>query len=478
MSISDQIYFLNPSPSIKLTLEQFRIGVITFKLTEPTSGNLVDLQKSLKSDLWNSILLKIDKAFPVFARRIDEMQSWGMQKRLIAIKIIELLETIKKENVKILMFPTGVSHHPDNVCAEIACEILNVKQIFFYLTPISERVLVSIQTAGLSTRQFIPFRATSKKNSTNLTDEELSYIAVRTLQPGENPVNQLWRAIWKYSYFHFKHLIKQVYKRKFCVSQKTFIGDLELIINLKTSTFIKNILTMLEQRRSSFYFKTKTRKHSKKIEKLAIGNVSGEPIICLFAHFQPEASTFVEGGEFNSHLDVLVSMRSCGIVAPIVYKEHPGTFSFLNHGYPNGVGTQRSKNYYKALEKMGCLLTQQDVLGEKGIPYLAATISGSVAIERSLKGMQTLYFGIPWWAGLPGTSKFSDRASLVESKDRKRLAKAARTFLTELFQNCSMTNHLIHMGNSTLSTEKIKEFNFELKELIDYLRKDSAQAID
>ena len=127
---------------------------------------------------------------------------------------------------------------------------------------------------------------------------------------------------------------------------------------------------------------------------------------------------------------------------------------------------------------MGCLLTQQDVLGEKGIPYLAATISGSVAIERSLKGMQTLYFGIPWWAGLPGTSKFSDRASLVESKDRKRLAKAARTFLTELFQNCSMTNHLIHMGNSTLSTEKIKEFNFELKELIDYLRKDSAQAID
>jgi hypothetical protein len=478
MSTSDQIYFLNPNPLIRRTLEEFRIGVISFKLTEPTSGNLVDLQKWLKSESWNSILLKIDKAFPVFARRIDEMQSWGMQKRLIAIKIIELLEIIKTQNVKILMFPTGVSHHPDNVCAEIACEILNVKQIFFYLTPISEKVLVSIQTEGLATRQFIPFRAKSEKNRTKLTDEEFSNIAIRTLQLGEYPVNQLWRAIWKYSNFHFKHSIKELYKKKFYVSQKTIVGDLELIINFKKSTFMKNILTMLEQRRSLLYFNIKTEKHFKKIEKLARGNAGDEPIICLFAHFQPEASTFVEGGEFNSHLDVVASMRSSGIVVPIVYKEHPGTFSFLNHGYPNGVGTQRSKNYYKALEKMGCLFTQQDILGEKGIPYLAATISGSVAIERSLKGMETLYFGMPWWAGLPGTSEFTDRPSLVKSKDRTQLAKAARTFLIELFHNSSMTNHLIHIGNSTLSNEMIKEFEFELKELIDYLRKDSIHAIE
>jgi hypothetical protein len=127
---------------------------------------------------------------------------------------------------------------------------------------------------------------------------------------------------------------------------------------------------------------------------------------------------------------------------------------------------------------MGCLFTQQDILGEKGIPYLAATISGSVAIERSLKGMETLYFGMPWWAGLPGTSEFTDRPSLVKSKDRTQLAKAARTFLIELFHNSSMTNHLIHIGNSTLSNEMIKEFEFELKELIDYLRKDSIHAIE
>ena len=470
MSISDKIHFLNPNPSLKRTLEQFRIDEISFKLTEPTNRNLVDLHKWLKSESWDSILLKIDKVFPVFARRIDEMQSWGMQKRLIAIKIIELLEIMRTQNVKILMFPTGVSHHPDNVCAEIACQILNVKQIFFYLTPISNRVLVSIQTQGLSTRHFIPFKPTSNNNIIKHSDEEFSDIGIRTLQPGENPENRLWRAVWKYSKFHFKHSIKQLCTKRFYLRKRAIHADLEIIINFKKSTFIKNILIMIEQNTSLFYFKIRTRNHVKQIEKLVQGNVGGDPIICIFAHFQPEASTFVEGGEFNSHLDVVSRMRSCGVMVPIVYKEHPGTFSFLNHGYPNGVGTQRSVNYYKALEKMGCLFTEQDILKEKRIPYLAATISGSVAIERSLKGMETLYFGMPWWAGLPGTSKFTDKSNLVRSKDQTHSAQAARTFLMELFQNSSMTNHLIHIGDSTLSNEEIKNFEFELRELVDYLR--------
>ena len=68
------------------------------------------------------------------------------------------------------------------------------------------------------------------------------------------------------------------------------------------------------------------------------------------------------------------------------------------------------------------------------------TISGSIAIERSLLGLKTIYTGYPWWKGMPGTIHINEIKSLNKLPDKyfnksNTIKKDAKKFI------CSKLNY-------------------------------------
>jgi len=144
----------------------------------------------------------------------------------------------------------------------------------------------------------------------------------------------------------------------------------------------------------------------------AILEKNKEPALLVVAHFQPEATSFPEGGDLNNHIDIVVKLRTLGYTAPILYKEHIGsTHYFAPIVHQTRVGMCRSVFYYQKLEELGCIFVGPRVpiprdpnMNERFVPV---SITGTIALERSILGLRTIITGYPWYRGLPGTMNLS-----------------------------------------------------------------------
>jgi hypothetical protein len=132
----------------------------------------------------------------------------------------------------------------------------------------------------------------------------------------------------------------------------------------------------------------------------------------IYAQYQPEATSFPLGGRFFDHLEIVMKIRGKYPDAIILYKEHPhiGIYSFGSN--PSRIGGWRSVQYYRRLEELGCTFISKDVslelsnaLDEKCI---GITMSGTVGLERALKGFATLVTGYPWYRRMPLIISFED----------------------------------------------------------------------
>ena len=83
----------------------------------------------------------------------------------------------------------------------------------------------------------------------------------------------------------------------------------------------------------------------------------------------------------------------------------------------------RSKKYYEQLLFLGCKFTKNTInnFGDKN-SFLPVTISGTIAIERSLLGLYTIVAGTPWFRGLPG---------VIELSKLKTLKKIPKKYLVQ-----------------------------------------------
>ena len=108
--------------------------------------------------------------------------------------------------------------------------------------------------------------------------------------------------------------------------------------------------------------------------------------------------------------------------------------------------------------------------------FLPITFCGSIAIERSLNGLHTLYAGNPWWYGLPGTINIFDKTfdinllswDLIEPN--KNIINSSKEFLLDILNKKTISNS-INIG--IFDKSKITStFENEFYELIKTLEKD------
>ena len=188
-------------------------------------------------------------------------------------------------------------------------------------------------------------------------------------------------------------------------------------------------------------------------------------------HYEPERTSNPDGGIFHDQLKALINLRN---IVPgdiqIVVKEHPTQF---NPSFKGTLG--RSSLFYDLVRNI--LNVKLISVDENSIKLIlnsefVATLTGTVAIEASILGKNTLYFGNPWYRGLPNTFDISNSPTyedLLSSKISN--VKKIENFFIHLFDNYSIPAYMNGGQKSYFQNDYMEFIDEKLSEsLFDYFK--------
>lgn len=414
---------------------------------------------------------------PIWARWVAKADQYEIFLREALIYILHLKAGLENLGVTKAIFHTMVSHHIDSSLIEIACSETKIPQVFLYPTIIPHRLLPLIQSNTIADR--MPLRV--KVSQYNAADDIKAFI--KNKLQGKAPATNTY-----YTKYH-KNAIRAVIRisytsmLQFAVRVK---GLMNGNMNGNTDNFFDEFpplnlpdhLRLIANQRKGLDFYDRNCVGETDIEKLK-KTAKGSPLCLIAAHYQPEATSFPEGGALNNHVDVVIALRSLGYDGPIIYKEHPSSYAYLDPVIgPTRVGIYRSVLYYKRLLSLGCTFVRPEMnlsLNEaENYWYIPVTMTGSIGVERSLAGFNTICTGYPWYKGMPGAVPVAQASNLLKDGSgavaSKEIAVGAFDFLNEMLLNTTIINATgIATGIPINDNDTLTTFMREFDNLIDSL---------
>lgn len=357
--------------------------------------------ETIPSDIdLEAIRAKINWNMPLWSRWMGQADRYEDYRQTCLLFIVRFVLALRDLDVKSAVFFTGVAHHIEYSLIEAACQLAGTLQVYLYPMPFftaQSRLLPLVQNVSITDRHILGVKVSDK----GARDEVLAYrdnhLAARPPQRNER-IDRLAtsysHALIQVSIFGLKAIVKTILRRNVGAARHP-IDERRDYDCLSTLRLIRHQKTALD-----YYFSAMLDESS--VDRLV--ETEG-PLPILYAHYQPEASTFPEGGDFANHLDVVIAMRRLGYRGKILYKEHPGSWIYYSRiGGFSRVGLCRSVEYYRQLAALGCVFVPPRYkLHDQRLQQLfPVTITGSVGVERSMVGLATCCAGLPWFKGAPG----------------------------------------------------------------------------
>lgn len=420
----------------------------------------------------NEIKSKIDWTMPLWFRWIGDADSYEDYQRICLLFVVSIVQELRRLDVTHAIFFTGVAHHVEYSLIEAACQIAGVQQIYLYPVPFcttSSRLIPVMQYSSIRDRRIIGMNVSNKSIRGEIIEYKQNHLAAKPPKLNERidrEATSFLYAIARVALFGFKQLIKSVIK-------KNLKQSVHPIAQRRGHGFFSSLRMIRRQKSALDYYLLKMQSHVY-VDKM-LETEDGLPI--LYAHYQPEASTFPEGGDYASHLDVVIAIRKLGYAGKILYKEHPGSWIYFSKivGFSN-VGLCRSIEYYKQLEALGCVFVEpsyklQGIRLQKLFPV---TITGSIGIERSIVGSATCCAGIPWFKGAPGIYDIAESfgaSGVFYDKQRWQLNPIAGVEWFDNVLSMKTINNYPGIGTGLTSTAPSDKADFlnEFEELMTQL---------
>jgi len=403
----------------------------------------IELNYFINQD-YASVIEELRKWAPTWYRWNGRADNLEILHREAAIKCLILSSYLKKFDISKCIMHTGIIHHIDTLIFDIACKINNIDRIYLYCDNITGRLIPYLQKNQTYDRKILNYKVSGFNAKKSISDFKLrSSNNLPPLTGGiivKGDVKSISVAVLIVMYRIIKIIIKKVYfyflnkkvkKNNYVLDDDNyFLRDLYLMfVQKKALNYLNSLLS-----RSPDFFKQTS--HT-------------SPKILILAHFQPEASSFPEGWDFANHIDIVIKLRSLGYKDNIYYKEHiASSYFFLERNFTR-VGIDRTKKYYETLESLGCIFIKDKKNTKYGGPsckeFIPVTITGTIALERSLNGLRTIFAGYPWWEGMPGAIKLSDLKKINGINNEflipcEHLAKKAFKFLNSILSYKTITN--------------------------------------
>ena len=181
------------------------------------------------------------------------------------------------------------------------------------------------------------------------------------------------------------------------------------------------------------------------IPNIELGAVKSYAVFAL--HYEPERTSIPEGLPILFQADAVVAARNLlPVGTELLVKEHYSQSSLAWRGF-----TGRSPLFYDLIASYPGTAwidptSLVDVLENAKCVF---TLTGTVAIEAVFLGTPVIYFGNPWWAGLPGTTKVTDGFDINEVFSQT-MPSTEEVF--QFFDNLTLDTVLPGLGAENLST--------------------------
>lgn len=346
----------------------------------------------------DDVKARIAGNIPLYYRWMGESDTYEDNQRSFLIFVLRMVEVLRQLDVAQAIFFTGVAHHVEYTLIEIACRLAGVRQIFFYPMPFGStgRLLPVVQDQSIEDRSFLGLEMTDYDFRSDVVAYRDNYLARGVPKQNERIGGPAVRR----SNAYFK-LVEREVRRWAKALLRPAAPSSHMIDRRRGYGFTAMLRIVNRQKHALDYYMSKAISNDETLRLIA----EQQPLPLLYAHYQPEASTFPEGGRFSDHLDVVLAIRKAGYTGKILYKEHPASWIYYSNitGF-SLVGIARSEDYYRQLEALGCVFLQPRFRpGDDLMPQVfPVTITGSIAVERSLTGWRTCCAGVPWFKEAPG----------------------------------------------------------------------------
>lgn len=475
------IVFVNPNENIKnIFLKDPNVIFIDhngfWKYSEKNSKRVLlpFLADSFFDDSFGipDIKKKLNWWMPLFTRWVPNADRYELIKDELLILIFEIIKMFKLYKINSVVFFTSIPHHLPSAVISIVAQFSKIKQIFLYFQIINGRLLPIEQIGEIDNRYPIKYDLNEIKCSDNLK------FFIKNKIENKQPIYNIKERAWKKSiivalcYLFKKEISKALFKFNFLKERKKSIF---ITKNMSESSLIEDLRTINSQR---LFLKKMSNSVISQEKVLQLKNKG--PYLLLAAHFQPEATTFPEGGSYNSHIEIILELRKKKYKSNILYKEHFGSSLYLDKVVGlTKVGISRSESYVDILRDLGCIFLPQNFdlsVKDNFDWYLPITITGTIALERSLAGLHTIYAGEPWYKGMPGTINLKDIKTLKEIPSSwlvfdPKIKKNAFEFIEKTLNHKTIANAPgIGSGIKNSSVEVNKDFEINMKKIIEKLK--------
>jgi hypothetical protein len=409
---------------------------------------------------YKMLIGEFSKSSKIFERHFEPSQQSELIYRDLAIQTIKLSEELKANAVVSVIFFTGSSHHIDSLICELACRIAGIKQIFLYSIPMARgRLLPVIQTNGVITRSRLDECISSEiftKQINDFSTVTLNNASDYLSSFSQNLYYSIWNllvsAIKKFLYRVLHDLVRRIkHKSSSTRSLKSisFYTDFFLLLKQKNSIAVLNDYIYID--------------YNKVLNQSQAGN------LVIFAHFEPEATNFPEGGELHKVVDLVTRIRSLGYAGNIIYKEHFAFKYYMQYRQSMRGGLARSKSFYDDLRSLGCLFVDKNY--EPNDSSIVVTLVGTTALERSLSGKYTVVLGHIWYAGIAGTISLEEAIDLLKTSslavNSNTIINNARDFLGVCLNHKTINNARgIGTGKPSRNIDDWFEFYQEMNNLL------------
>jgi len=471
--------------------------VMVFDCKENLSWYIDDFQvtNSLETEFhtnysdFREILQMISQSGPTISRHYDCLPEYEIEIRKIAFSVLSLAGILRKKNIKLIIFPTAASHHLDSLILEFAARLIGVPQIFHALSLKSNRRFPVLQRENVSDRIHLNYRISNYQVDANTSVSPGDSWKAPIISPAKIYSQTFVSFVFMFLFAKIRQIASDLKKKIFLFIQnlsQTSIGTDENLgldwefAPLKRISFNKEIELALKHSQAIRYYKSCTILSESTFSSMPTPSACNPAkYFVIAAHFQPEVSTFPEGGEYYNFIDIVLKIRSMGVTEPIIYKEHPAMF-YLGARYENKLfqsfrgGCARSIEYYKQLQSLGVLFVDStfELIGNQQV--IPITITGSIAIERSLIGLKTVAMGQPYFKGLPGLISLENAVKLLKNESlitpNESLARRAEDFLIKMENHVTLDFEAL-VDKST-DEMRLSVLKMEYTNLISFFSKD------
>jgi hypothetical protein len=457
------ILFYNPREETKQLIKSNSLKIKTI-----TPENFFKNDKNENLTLLiptSEIISEINIILPLMFRWGRDINKLDIDVFLFCVEINKAMKKLLNMNIKACIFETSINHHIHTSCLVAAAKLLGIPQIFLYRSVFISTIAPLIQNKGVEDREILDWR---KKPSSNNTESAIKdFLANYSL--GRAPEIGL-KLDWINTSMFYAFLMGLLYDplAKLRIKRKRIIPK----VFSEGKTFASSISLIFKQKRAISFFDKKSIRNINNL------NLNENYSLIVLAHFQPEASSYPEGGaSYRSHISIILELKRLGFKGKIFYKEHPSIRLFRDPiSGPTTVGIARSVEYYQQLisldvELISDKISTRDILSND--KFLPVTITGTVAIERAFERKITLVSGYPWFRNMPGIISLADldknffknfKTSFLEKKEI-----SDDIDINEWIRLNVIPNFFQDYMNKNLSSSHIKDAEYEFSNFLKFL---------